>query len=47
MHALHQATHGLPRKVNRVAHYALSVAALAKAQQITAEHVQSAIEEVQ
>ncbi len=47
VHALHQATHGLPRKVNRVAHYALSAAALAKARQITAEHVQSAIEEVQ
>ena len=45
--ALHQATHGLPRKVNRIAHYALSAAALAKARQITAEHVQSAVEEVQ
>ena len=47
VHALHQATHGLPRKVNRIAHYALSAAALAKARQITAEHVQSAVEEVQ
>lgn len=47
VHALHQATHGLPRKVNRIAHYALSAAALAKARQITAEHVQSAAEEVQ
>ena len=45
--ALYQATHGLPRKVNRIAHYALSAAALAKARQITAEHVQSAVEEVQ
>ena len=27
--ALYQATHGLPRKVNRIAHYALSAAALA------------------
>ena len=45
--ALYQATHGLPRKVNRVAHYALSAAALAKARQITAEHVQCALEEVQ
>jgi type II secretory pathway predicted ATPase ExeA len=45
--ALYQATHGLPRKVNLVAHYALSAAALAKARQITAEHVQSALEEVQ
>lgn len=47
VHALYQATHGLPRKVNLVAHYALSAAALAKARQITAEHVQSALEEVQ
>ena len=45
--ALYQATHGLPRKVNLVAHYALSAAALAKARQITPEHVQSALEEVQ
>lgn len=47
LEALYQATHGLPRKVNRLAHYALSVAALAKARQITAEHVQCAAEEVQ
>ena len=47
VHALYQATHGLPRKVNLVAHYALSAAALTKARQITAEHVQSALEEVQ
>jgi general secretion pathway protein A len=45
--ALYQASHGLPRKVNRVAHYALSAAALAKARQITAEHLQCAVEEVQ
>ena len=45
--ALYQATHGLPRKVNLVAHYALSAATLAKARQISAEHVQSAVEEVQ
>jgi len=47
VHSLYQATHGLPRKVNRIAHYALSAAALAKARQISAEHVQSAVEEVQ
>ena len=45
--ALYQATHGLPRKVNLLAHYALSAAALAKAKQISVEHVQSAVEEVQ
>ncbi|MBW6494709.1 MAG: AAA family ATPase [Burkholderiaceae bacterium] len=45
--ALYQATQGLPRKVNRLAHYALSAAALAKARMITAEHLQAALEEVQ
>jgi general secretion pathway protein A len=44
---LFQATQGLPRKVNRTAHYALSAAALAKVRQISAEHVQSALDEVQ
>lgn len=45
--ALAQASHGLPRKVNRIAHYALSAAALAKARLISAEHVNAAVEEVQ
>jgi len=45
--ALFQATQGLPRKVNRAAHYALSAAALAKVRQITIEHVQAALDEVQ
>ena len=45
--ALFQATHGLPRKINRVAHYALSAAALAKLRQVSAEHVQAALDEVQ
>lgn len=45
--ALAQASQGLPRKLNRIAHYALSAAALAKARQISAEHVQTAVEEVQ
>ena len=43
----YQATHGLPRKVNRIAHYALSAAALVKARQVSAEHVQSAVDEFQ
>lgn len=47
LEALYQATHGLPRKVNRLAHYALSAAAIAKLRQITAEHVQCAAEDVQ
>ena len=45
--ALFHATQGLPRKINRTAHYALSAAALAKVRQISAEHIQSALEEVQ
>jgi general secretion pathway protein A len=45
--ALYQATQGLPRKVNRAAHYALSAAALAKTRQISAEHIQCALEELQ
>jgi len=47
LEALYQATHGLPRKVNSIAHYALSAAALAKLRQVSAEHVQCAVEEVQ
>ncbi len=44
--ALFQATQGLPRKLNQAAHYALSAAALAKAKQVTAEHLQAALEEL-
>jgi type II secretory pathway predicted ATPase ExeA len=44
--ALFQATQGLPRKLNHATHYALSAAALTKAKQVTAEHVQSALEEL-
>lgn len=43
---LFQATQGLPRKLNSAAHYALSAAALAKAKQVTTEHVQAALEEL-
>jgi len=45
--ALFQATQGVPRKVNRLAHYALTSAALEKAQTITLEHVQAAREEIE
>jgi len=45
--ALFHATQGMPRKVNLMAHYALSAAALAKVRQIGTEHIQSALEEVQ
>jgi general secretion pathway protein A len=44
--ALFQATQGMPRKVNRLAHYALTSAALEKARTVSAEHVQAAREEV-
>lgn len=44
--ALFQATQGLPRKINRTAHYALSAVALAKVRQVSAEHVQAALEEL-
>ena len=44
--ALFQATNGMPRKVNRIAHYALTAAALDNAQQVNDEHLFSAIEEL-
>ncbi|MBT6275812.1 MAG: AAA family ATPase [Chromatiales bacterium] len=44
--ALYQATNGMPRKVNRIAHYALTAAALDNAQQINEEHLFNAIEEL-
>ncbi len=45
--ALFQATRGLPRQINRIAHYALSAAALEDAKTVTAEHLQNAVEELQ
>ncbi len=44
--ALFQATQGMPRKVNRLAHYALTSAALSKAKSVCIEHVQAAREEI-
>jgi len=44
--ALFQATQGMPRKVNRLAHYALTSAALNKAKTVSIEHVQCALEEI-
>ena len=46
LEALFQASQGMPRKVNRLAHYALAAAALAKAQTVTDEHLQTALDEV-
>ena len=44
--ALYQATNGMPRKINRIAHYALSAAALDKQQQVNEAHLFTAIEEL-
>jgi type II secretory pathway predicted ATPase ExeA len=44
--ALFQATQGTPRKVNRLAHYALTSAAIDKARTVSIDHVQTAREEV-
>ena len=44
--ALFQATQGMPRKVNRLAHYALTSAALQKAKSVSIDHLQAALEEV-
>lgn len=43
--ALFQATSGLPRKVNLLAHHSLMAAALSKAKAASAEHVQAALPE--
>jgi type II secretory pathway predicted ATPase ExeA len=44
--AIFQATGGLPRKVNLLAHHALMAAALARSKTVTAEHIQAALPEV-
>jgi type II secretory pathway predicted ATPase ExeA len=46
MEAIFQATSGLPRKLNLLAHHALMAAALAKAKTVSIEHVQAALPEV-
>lgn len=45
VHAIHQATAGLPRKVNQLALHTLNAAALARAPAASAEHVQLAVPE--
>lgn len=45
MEAIYQATSGLPRKVNLLAHHALMAAALAKHKAVSSEHVQAAMAE--
>ena len=44
--ALFQSTRGLPRLINRTAHYALTAAALGNARTITAEHLEHAVAEL-
>jgi len=44
--ALFQSARGLPRRINRIAHYALSAAALAEAKTVNAEHLQHALDEL-
>jgi general secretion pathway protein A len=46
LEALFQATGGIPRKVNLLAHHALHAAALARVRSVSAEHVQAALPEV-
>ncbi|HMJ11275.1 MAG TPA: AAA family ATPase [Polyangiaceae bacterium] len=46
LEAIYQATAGLPRKVNLLAHHTLMAAALAKAKLASADHVQAATAEV-
>ncbi len=46
LEAVFQATNGLLRRVNLLAHHALTACALARAQMVTAEHVQAALPEV-
>ncbi|EFK07644.1 general secretion pathway protein-like protein [delta proteobacterium NaphS2] len=45
LEALFQATNGLPRKINLLAHLSLNVAALQNAQLVSAEHILTAVEE--
>jgi len=44
--AIFQATNALPRKINRLAHYALTAAAIGKGKSVNAEHVQAALVEI-
>jgi type II secretory pathway predicted ATPase ExeA len=44
--AIFQATQGLPRKVNLLAHHALLAAAIAKAKFVSVDHVQAALQEI-
>lgn len=45
LEALFQATNGLPRKINLLAHLSLNLAALQQARTVSIEHIQLAVEE--
>ena len=44
--ALFQATNGMPRKLNRIAHYALTAAAIDEQHQVNDQHLFTALEEL-
>ena len=44
--ALFQSARGLPRLINRIAHYALTAAAVKGAHTVTAEHLEHAVAEL-
>ena len=44
--AMFHSARGLPRLINRIAHYALTAAAVKDARTVTAEHIEHAIEEL-
>jgi len=44
--AIYQATQALPRRINRLAHYALTSAAIDRARTVSADHVQAALQEL-
>jgi general secretion pathway protein A len=46
LEALFQASQGMPRRLNRFAHYALTSAALANARTVSSDHVQAALQEL-
>lgn len=44
--AIYQATRALPRKINQLAHYARTAAAIAKARSVDTDHVEAAMQEI-
>ena len=44
--ALSHSARGMPRLINRIAHYALTAAALGNARTVTAEHLEHAVAEL-